>query len=216
MVEAQAPQELVQQAIVELPGPTRALVLLFYFDDLSYVKEARRMIELSVADVRTIQYKDREGRECENCIVIPLEREGRRALTVVMCPAGGDAIAYQLSNQQLPRPLTTQLAANLLAAASATVARVVVSELKDETFCARVHLRAQQHVVEVDARSSDAIARALHAGAPIYVDESVMAKAGIEVPGSEQALLDEAIRTIKGGGASELKTKRVVAASCAL
>jgi bifunctional DNase/RNase len=100
----------------------------------------------------------------------------------------------KLSNLVWPRPLTSHLTANLLAAVGATVERAVVSELKDDTFYARIGLRAPQQAVEVDARPSDAIALALYAGAPIYVDEAVMAKAGRELPEEERAVLGEGLQ----------------------
>ena len=70
----------------------------------------------------------------------------------------------------------------MTSAAGVQVESVHISSLKEETFYATVKLRNGQNVAEVDARPSDAVALALRAGTPIYVDDEVMTRAGADVP----------------------------------
>ena len=73
--------------------------------------------------------------------------------------------------------MTHDLIKNLLETLSARVDKIVITELKDSTFFALIHLNVQGNIIEVDSRPSDAIAIALRAEAPIYVDEDVISKA---------------------------------------
>jgi len=88
-----------------------------------------------------------------------------------------NAIALQIEKIGTPRPMTHDLIKNLLETLSAQVKKIVITELKESTFFALIYLDVQGTVVEIDSRPSDAIAIALRAEAPIYVDEEVIAKA---------------------------------------
>jgi len=77
---------------------------------------------------------------------------------------------------QAPRPMTHDLLRNVLAELGITVDRIVVTELKDNTFFARIFLSRGEEAWSVDSRPSDAIALALRAGAEIYVEEEVLEK----------------------------------------
>ncbi len=84
------------------------------------------------------------------------------------------AIATELEGVQLTRPMTHDLLKNLLEALGASLERVVVSDLKDNTFYARLHLKIGDQNKELDSRPSDAIALALRAGADIFVSRKVI------------------------------------------
>ena len=84
------------------------------------------------------------------------------------------AIATELEGVQLTRPMTHDLLKNLLEALGASLERVVVSDLKDNTFYARLHLKIGDQNKELDSRPSDAIALALRAGAEIFVARKVI------------------------------------------
>ncbi len=88
-----------------------------------------------------------------------------------------NAIALQIEKIGTPRPMTHDLIKNLLETLSAQVDKIVITELKDSTFFALIHLNVQGNIIEVDSRPSDAIAIALRAEAPIFVDEDVISKA---------------------------------------
>jgi bifunctional DNase/RNase len=110
-------------------------------------------------------------------IVILREGEGQRILPIWVGVFEANAIALQIENVQTPRPMTHDLLKNVIQDLSAQVERVVVTELKENTFYAVIHLRTDGHAVVVDARPSDAIALALRSGAPIFVEEAVIASA---------------------------------------
>lgn len=102
-----------------------------------------------------------------------------------------NAIALKLENYETPRPMTHDLLRGILGALSVGVVRVVVNELRDSTFFARIILSVDGRETEVDARPSDAIALALRVDAPIFVDQSVLDQAQTISPDDTQ---DEKLR----------------------
>jgi bifunctional DNase/RNase len=88
-----------------------------------------------------------------------------------------NAIALQLEKISTPRPMTHDLLKNLLAQLQATVEKIVITDLKENTFYALIHLLRDGKLLTVDSRPSDAIALALRADAPIFVEEDVISKA---------------------------------------
>jgi uncharacterized protein len=85
-----------------------------------------------------------------------------------------NAIALEIEKVTTPRPMTHDLIKNVLTGLEAQVHKVVVSELRDDTFFAVIWLERQGNVVSVDSRPSDALALALRVDCPIYVDEDVL------------------------------------------
>ena len=107
-------------------------------------------------------------------IVLLHDREGARVLPIWIGVFEANAIALQIENQATPRPMTHDLLRNVIADLKAAVDRIVVTELKDNTFYAAIYLRVGEELVAVDARPSDAIALALRAKAPIFVEDAVL------------------------------------------
>lgn len=95
------------------------------------------------------------------------------------------SIALPIQGIKPPRPMTADLVVKILEQFDASVERVIVRELKDETFFASLILRAGGESLDIDCRPSDAIAIALRKEVPIFVDEKVMAEAGIAAEDSE-------------------------------
>lgn len=87
-----------------------------------------------------------------------------------------NAIALKMENVQTPRPLTHDLASSLLRTLDSSIEKIVINELRDNTFYARIFLRAGERVLEVDSRPSDALALALRFGAPVFVEDAVLEK----------------------------------------
>ncbi len=112
-------------------------------------------------------------------VVILKEDEQNRWLPIVVGSSEAQAIALQLENIAPPRPLTHDLIRNLLDTLDARVEHIVVTELKDNTYYAFLGLDLNGEFKNIDARPSDAIALALRAQAPIFVEDSVMQQAGI-------------------------------------
>jgi bifunctional DNase/RNase len=107
-------------------------------------------------------------------IVILKDKEGKRALPIWVGVFEANAIALQIENIETPRPMTHDLLRNIITDLDGSVDRVVVNDLKDNTFYAVIHLTVRGERVAVDSRPSDAIALALRTRAPILVEESVI------------------------------------------
>ncbi len=87
-----------------------------------------------------------------------------------------NAIALEMEKVSTPRPMTHDLLKNLLAELDAHVERVVINDLRENTFFARIHLTRKDSTLSVDSRPSDAIALALRSHAEIFVEEEVLEK----------------------------------------
>ena len=107
-------------------------------------------------------------------IVILKDQDGQRVLPIWVGIFEANAIALQIENIASARPMTHDLLRNVIDDLSATVEKIVVCDLKDNTFYALIHLWVNERIVAVDARPSDAIALALRVRAPIYAEDSVI------------------------------------------
>jgi hypothetical protein len=107
-------------------------------------------------------------------IVILKDKLGERVLSIWVGIFEANAIALQIENVATPRPMTHDLLRNIITDLDGSVDRVVVSDLKDNTFFAIIHLTVRGERVAVDARPSDAIALALRTRSPILVEETVI------------------------------------------
>jgi uncharacterized protein len=105
--------------------------------------------------------------------------QDQRALPITIGQFEAQAIAIKLNNMEVARPLTHDLLKNSLDALGCSLLRVVISDLRDDTFYARLMLRHASGTLELDARPSDAIALALRYGAPVLVEDAVMEQAGV-------------------------------------
>jgi len=111
--------------------------------------------------------------ENEAPVVVLEEEGGTRRLPIWIGSEEAHSIALEMEALHLPRPNSHDLARDLIHGLDAEVARVVVTELRDGTYYATLHLRNESRSVGIDARPSDAIAIALRAHAPIFVRESL-------------------------------------------
>jgi bifunctional DNase/RNase len=107
-------------------------------------------------------------------IIILRDEVGDRVLPIWVGIFEANAIALQIENVATPRPMTHDLLRNVIQDLDGSVQKVVVSELKENTFFAVIHLEVRGEAVLIDARPSDAIALALRTKAPIYVEEDVI------------------------------------------
>ncbi|MFQ5651056.1 MAG: bifunctional nuclease domain-containing protein [bacterium] len=112
-------------------------------------------------------------------VVILKDDVHNRWLPIVVGNTEAQAIALQLENVSPPRPLTHDLIKNLLESIEAKIARVVVNDLRENTYYALISLKLNGSKTEIDARPSDAIALALRMHAPIFVAEDVMERASV-------------------------------------
>jgi bifunctional DNase/RNase len=130
------------------------------------------MIEMSVEFVRV-------SMQNYNRVVILKEKESERYLLIWIGPAEAEAIAMRLGDVQPPRPQTHDLLVNIIESLDARVSHVLVNDLNNDTFYARIVLESNGRSVEIDSRTSDAIALAVRTQVPIYAEESVLERAGI-------------------------------------
>ncbi len=107
-------------------------------------------------------------------IILLKDKAGDRVLPIWVGIFEANAIALQIENIATPRPMTHDLLKNVIADLRGEVERIVVSDLKENTFYAVIYLRVSGETVGIDARPSDAIALALRARAPIFVEDAVI------------------------------------------
>jgi uncharacterized protein len=111
-----------------------------------------------------------------SCIVLLEELSGARLLPIVCGMSEGQAIAMKASGIEPPRPMTHDLLVSAIEALGGILTRVVVTEVKNETFFAQLLVRLRDETVNIDARPSDALNLAIRAHAPIFVAERVFSQ----------------------------------------
>lgn len=112
------------------------------------------------------------------------ETYGVRRLPIIIGSFEAQSIALELEGIKPPRPLTHDLLKNMIDHLGGTIAEVIIDELRDNTFYAKIKLDVSTLIHEIDARPSDAIALAVRTGTPLFVSDEVMRTAGF-VPSSE-------------------------------
>jgi len=110
----------------------------------------------------------------EQQIIVLKEREGERQFPIVIGVTEALAIDRRVKGIVTPRPLTHDLLASVISHLGGELERVVVNDLRDHTFYAKLIIRRNGELIEVDARPSDAIALGVANETPIYVVESVL------------------------------------------
>lgn len=120
-------------------------------------------------------------------IVVLRDAEGGRVLPIWVGVFEANAIAVQIENITMPRPMTHDLLRNVIEELQGTVQRIVISDLKENTFYAVIHLLVRGEAVAIDARPSDAIALALRTRAPIFAEEHVIDQARHVEPAPQEA-----------------------------
>jgi bifunctional DNase/RNase len=119
-------------------------------------------------------------------VVILKEKDADRYLPIWIGPAEADAIAVRLQEVSVARPLTHDLLRSTLEALGARVNCIIVNDLSNDTFYARIILDVDGRSVEIDSRPSDAIALAVRAQVPIYAEEVVLDKAAVLLDKEEE------------------------------
>jgi len=113
-------------------------------------------------------------------VVILKEIGGDRILPIWIGQFEASAIAFALEGVDVERPLTHDLIKLILDGIGATVEKIVINDLRNNTFYARIILKVNQSLISVDARPSDSIALALRVKAPIYVVEDILTQSGTQ------------------------------------
>lgn len=158
------------------------------------------MVEVTIDSIRVSLMS-------QHRVVILKDVDSDRYLPIWIGPFEADAITIVLQEQEVPRPLTHDLLKNVISQLGGSVEQIVISELKNEVFYARIIVEANGRTLEIDSRPSDAIALAVRARVPIYIEEAVMDKAAVQpeaeveaeegAGGARQAESDEKLDAFK-------------------
>jgi uncharacterized protein len=120
-------------------------------------------------------------------IIILRDKDGQKVLPIWVGIFEANAIALQIENVATPRPMTHDLLRNVIHDLNASVQKIVVCDLQENTFYALIYLSLHGETVAIDARPSDAIALALRTRAPIFVEDEVIDHAKTVDVASEHA-----------------------------
>jgi len=131
-------------------------------------------------------------------IVILKDANGGQILPIWVGIYEANAIALEIEKVSTPRPMTHDLVRNVLLGLDATIRKVVVSELRDDTFFAVIWMERNGETVSIDSRPSDALALALRLDCPIYVDEQVLKTSKSTATMSDKVSNDELKRWLEG------------------
>ena len=112
-------------------------------------------------------------------VVVLRESDSRRYLPIWIGPFEADAIALALQGHEPQRPMTHDLLKSVFSELGAVIVHILVSDIHDSTFYARIVVEQGSHTIEIDARPSDAIALAVRMTCPILVSQDVLDKAGV-------------------------------------
>jgi uncharacterized protein len=112
-------------------------------------------------------------------VVILRDSEATRFLPIWIGQFEATAILMETQGIKPSRPLTHDLVRSILESLKASVGKIVINDLKDGTFFAKIHVDFDSTALEIDARPSDAIALAVRTGAPIFAEEAVVEKASV-------------------------------------
>jgi len=143
------------------------------------------MVEMTVESVRI-------NLATQQRVVILKATKQERYLFIWIAHAEAYAIAVELQGTNPPRPLTHDLLKNVISELGAKIVSIMISDLIEDIFYARIVLDVAGRHVEIDSRPSDAIALSVRTKTPIYVDESVLERAGMTLDTSEESLLPRA------------------------
>jgi bifunctional DNase/RNase len=110
-------------------------------------------------------------------IVVLEDLNNERILPIWIGVFEANAIALKIENISTPRPMTHDLVKNFLEKLNISVEKVVVNDVRDNTFYAMIHCRYKDQTITIDSRPSDAIALSLRVDAPIFVEDEVVKKA---------------------------------------
>ena len=124
------------------------------------------------------------ARDSSQPVVLLKEKNGERYIPISIGLVEVNAIAVVMEQIEVPRPLTPDLLCSIVDKLGGKVDRVVLTDLKNGIFYARIYLNAGSMKMDIDARPSDAIAIAMRVKAPIYATSELLEKAGIK-PGNE-------------------------------
>ena len=130
-------------------------------------------------------------------VVVLKDVENKKLLPIWIGPAEARSIALFMEGAQMPRPLSHDLMLFCVGAGGGQVARVVINDLQDGTYYATIDIHTPSGLLHIDARPSDALALAVRAQCPVFVDGAVLNELIDIAPESEEQTLDEVTENLK-------------------
>lgn len=124
-------------------------------------------------------------------IVVLKDAQGETVLPIWVGLYEANAIALEFEKVSTPRPMTHDLIRNLLTGLNTTIHKVVVTELRDDTFFAVIWMEREGNIIGVDSRPSDALALALRMDCPIFVEDEVLKSSKIATAVSDRVSAEE-------------------------
>lgn len=156
------------------------------------------MIEMDIESIRVSLLNSQR-------VILLKEKTGERYLPIWIGPSEADAIAIRLQGIKVSRPLTHDLLNSIINALGGKLKSVIINELRNDTFYARINLMVNGRRVEVNCRPSDALALAIRAGTPVLVNETVINSAGISLEKeAEKPVTSEDMQTEVNGVQSDV------------
>ncbi len=149
-------------------------------EPVSELEEARRFEKGRELEVRVTGVYERTEAGQPSALLVQLRDNYGRSVPIVIGPFEAHAIARALNDETLQRPMTHDLIRNMLVKLGVSIDRVVIDDLWEGTYYAKIFLTRGEEEIEIDARPSDAIALALRFRAPIYMVESVLNEAAAD------------------------------------
>ena len=142
------------------------------------------MLELEIESIRVRQ-------ETQQRAVVLKVKDSDLYLPIFIGQFEVEAIRFKLMGVEVQRPMTHDLLGSIIGDLGGTIHSIVVSELKNDTFFAKIVIDSNGTLIEIDARPSDALALAVRSEAPIYAEDEVVEKAGVSLDFEEQDSTDE-------------------------
>ena len=130
------------------------------------------MVEVTIDSIRVSLMS-------QHRVVILKDIDSDRYLPIWIGPCEADAITFELQEVEVSRPLTHDLLKSVIVQMGAEVSRIIVSDLRNDVFYAKIMLTLDGSELSIDSRPSDAIALAVRVRVPIYVEDSVMERAAV-------------------------------------
>ena len=124
-------------------------------------------------------------------LMLLIDDVGRRLLPIVIGQWEAQSIAWNMQGVEMQRPLTHDLFKAILNSADMQVSRILINELKENTFYAKIALKDNGGTIDIDSRPSDAVAIALRMKAPIFVSAQVIDKASVKIDDESQFQMSE-------------------------
>jgi len=124
-------------------------------------------------------------------LMLLVDDAGKRLLPIVIGQWEAQSIAWNMQGVELQRPLTHDLFKSLMNSADLEVTRILINDLRENTFYAQIGVRKKKETIDIDSRPSDAVAIALRMKAPIFVSGSVIDKAAVKIDDDSQISISE-------------------------